>query len=274
MTFAVLIYGEFRTFDINLPENLKELFGEITCPIDFYILTEECSEYAEKKQKICQMISSFGYRINYFETLESCSEYDSMAEQSLVDDYNQIPYNRERDGFTPRLYYRRCLVNQVMNKMRTVEYDRVILARPFDMIYKRCKSIAFLNNPEDKVLYYGVDSLFIGTPKDINHLLEVRFIRSILVAQNDPYFRTFFSRNDHYLAKIMPLCLEMIYQCLLFTHFLDRSKNLRYDYTRFGMAEMWNKTLEDPTSREEIIDYISPFIQDDYLFILHCPRRK
>uniref|UniRef100_A0A6C0I2X2 Uncharacterized protein n=1 Tax=viral metagenome TaxID=1070528 RepID=A0A6C0I2X2_9ZZZZ len=275
---AVVIYGEFRTFDINLEENLKELFGEIADPsiIHFYILTERTPGFAEEKEAICQIIKNFGSSIRYFETMDSCSHYDSELEQKIVDDYKRIPDDRARDSFTPRLYYRRCLAYQIMNTLSLGKpYDRIVLARPFDMVYKRCRSLSSVyETTNSSVLYYGVDSLFIGNKKEMDQLLTFRPISNILSACGEPGFLDFFRRNDRCLAQIMPVCLETIYQALLFTHFRNNSTNLRYDYTRFNMAEVWNMSLEDPTSRDRIVEFITPFIETDTLFILHCPRRK
>jgi len=268
---AVLIYGEFRTYNINLKENLTQLFGEISDPglLHFYILTPDV--HAEK-EAVAKIITDFGSSIHYFETMDSCSQYNPEIEQKIVDDYTQIAYNRAKDLFTPRLYYRRCLIHDIMKTHKKVSYDRVMLVRPFDMVYQRCKSMSYVY--DTPLLYYGVDSLFIGSPTDMDHLFTLRPISSILGVCGEPEFREFFYKNDRCLAEIMPLCLEIIYQALLYTYFRNNSKNLRYDYTRFNMAEMWNKSLEDPTCRDRIVEFILPFIETDTLFILHCPRRK
>jgi len=271
---AVVIYGEFRTFDINLEENLNELFGEIADPsiIHFYILTELTPGFTEEKEAICNIIKNFGSRIIYFETIDSCSYYDSELEQKIVDDYKIIPDDRHRDSFTPRLYYRRCLVYQIMNTLSLENpYDRIVSARPFDMIYRRFKSMSTVYENSD-ILYYSVDSLFIGSPNNMNKLFTFRPISNILIACEEPGFLEFFSKNDLSLSRYMPICLETIYQALLFTYFINNSKNLRYDYTRLNFHKMVNKPLED--SRDRIIDFITPFIETDTLFSLHCPRRK
>lgn len=183
-----------------------------------------------------------------------------------------IPDDLHRDSFAPRLYYRRCLVYQIMNTLSSENpYDRIVSARPFDMIYKRFKSMSPVYENSD-ILYYSIDSLFIGSPKNMNKLFTVRHISNIIRACEEPGFLEFFTKNDLALSQYMPICLETIYQILLFTYFLNNSKNLRYDYTRLNFHKMVNKPLED--SRDRIIDFITPFIETDTLFSLHCPQRK
>ena len=277
--FSVIVYGEFRTFEVNLRENLKELFGEIAGPIHFYILTEDCDGYADKKKQVIDIISGFGYNIMYFERISECSLYDSEVENSICLDYHSIPSHQSRDAFTPKLYYRKALINQVMNSLTKTNgftYDKVVSVRLFDMIYKRCKSLSFLNKGDDEhFLYYGVDSLFIGSKSIINKLYSLEPISKVIQLDDMNKFQQFYYQNDFYLSQVMPrLALETIYQSLIYKYFLTNSMNLRFDYTRHNINQLWNNALEDNTNRQDIIDFATPFIQTDYLFVLHCPRRK
>lgn len=275
---AVVIYGEFRTFEINLKENLKELFGEVTIPLHFYILTENCQEYESKKKRVQDIISEFGYEIKYFEKLDDCNYFDKEAEDSIYNDFHSIQYNGSRDDFTPRLFYRRCLVNKIMNHISSETgriYSKVVSVRLFDMIFKRFRSLSFLNIPEYTAVYYAVDSLFIGTPVAINLIFKINKISNIMKIDDIHKFREFYSKNDHHLSQILPLlALETIFQVILYNHFSYSSLNLRYDYTKNNINQLWNVSEERKTSRSYIIEVVTPYIQSEHLFVLHCPIRK
>lgn len=275
---AVVIYGEFRTFEINLKENLKELFGEVTLPLHFYILTEKCEEYESKKKRVQDIISEFGYEIKYFENIDESTYYDKEVEDGIYNDFHSIQYNGNRDDFTPRLFYRRCLVNKIMNQIsheKSFIYSKVVSVRIFDMIFKRFRSLSFLNNPDYTALYYAVDSLFIGEPGAINLIFNINIISNIMRIDDISKFREFYSKNDHHLSQIMPmLALETIFQVILYNHFLYGSLNLRYDYTRKNINRLWNESEDGKTSRSYIIEIVTPYIQTEHLFALHCPIRK
>ena len=51
MPIAIINYGEFRSFKLNLLNNLNEILNNINGNIDFYFLTENCSKYDTKKMK-------------------------------------------------------------------------------------------------------------------------------------------------------------------------------------------------------------------------------
>ena len=304
-TFAVIVYGEFRTYDINLRENLKELFGEFKCPIHFYILTEDCDDYEAKKQDICGILKRPHCKVLYFEKINTCELYDKEEEDRVCADYFAIPGPPDRDVFTPRLYYRKGLVNKVMNAYAQANgftYEKVFSVRLFDMIIKRCRSLCFLQETvtegqdklytegqdklytegQDKLytegqdkLYYGGDNLFIGSPAIINELYSTPLISDAIAVDDIYTFQRFYAQNDLYLSQFMPkLALETIFQALIYKQFRHRSMNLRYDFTRHNLNLMWNKALIDNTCRADIIEFALPFIDKDYLLLLHCPRRK
>jgi hypothetical protein len=127
---------------------------------------------------------------------------------------------------------------------------------------------------QDK-LYYGGDNLFIGTPAIINELYSTPLISDAIQVDDGYTFQRFYAQNDLYLSQIMPkLALETIFQALIYKQFRHRSMNLRYDFTRHNLNLMWNKALIDNTCRADIIEFALPFIDKDYLLLLHCPRRK
>jgi hypothetical protein len=277
-TFAVVVYGEFRTYAINLRENLKELFGEFKCPIHFYVLTEDCDDYDAKKEEICGILKRPHCKVLYFEKIKDCALYDQAEEDRVCADYFAIPGPADRDVFTPRLYYRKGLVNKVMNAHAQANgfvYEKVFSVRLFDMVMKRCRSLQWIQQDTQDKLYYGGDNLFIGSPAIINELYSTPLIGDAIAVDNMHEFQRFYAQNDLYLSQIMPkLALETIFQALIYKRFRYRSMNLRYDFTRHNLNLMWNKALIDNTCRVDIIEFALPFIDKDYLLLLHCPRRK
>jgi hypothetical protein len=277
-TFAVVVYGEFRTYAINLRENLKELFGEFKCPIHFYVLTEDCDDYDAKKEEICGILKRPHCKVLYFEKIKDCALYDQAEEDRVCSDYFAIPGPADRDVFTPRLYYRKGLVNKVMTayaEANGVTYEKVFSVRLFDMVMKRCRSLQWIQQDTQDKLYYGGDNLFIGSPAIITELYSTPLISDAIAVDDAHEFRRFYAQNDFYLSQIMPkLALETIFQALIYKRFLGRSMNLRYDFTRHNLNLMWNKALIDNTCRADIIEFALPFIDKDYLLLLHCPRRK
>jgi len=278
--FAILIYGEFRTFETNLKENIRELFGELNKPVHFYILTEDCQDYEIKKNKVIGIIEDSGYEVNgryevkYFENMKTCKDYDINFENEIYNDYYHIPYDKVRDDFTPKLFYRRCLINKIMNNFG-IKYDKVFFVRLFDVIFKRAKSLDFFNNIHDNKIYYSVDTFFISTQENINIFFNFNFISNIIHLDNMYEFQKFYLENDYNLGKFVPkIALETIYNSILYNNFYNNCKNLRYDFTRNNLDSIWNNYLKDNTIRNDIIDFIVPFIKDDYLFVLHCPKRR
>ena len=279
--FAVLIYGEFRTFEINLKENIRELFSELNKPLHFYILTEDCQDYEIKKNKVIGIIEDSGYEVNgryevkYFENMKTCKDYDINSETEIYNDYYNIQYDKQRDDFTPKLFYRRCLINKIMNNFE-IKYEKVIFARLFDVIFKRIKNLDFFNNAHDNNnIYYSVDTFFISSQKNINIFFNIELISDIIRINNRELFQRFYIENDYNLGVFIPkIALETIYNSILYNYFFNNCKNLRFDFTRQNLDSIWNTYLKDNTIRNDIIDFIVPFIQNDYLFVLHCPKRK
>jgi hypothetical protein len=271
---AVTMYGGFRSFELNLRRNIEEVLGEVKGPVHFYILTEHCADYDAKKQAVVDIIQSYGYEIKYFEHVGESSHYKKEEEDAMYADYYAIPYNGIRDDFTPKLFYRRCLINKIMNSVG-IPYDKVVCARMFDIIVKRFKSLSFINDPTDATLYYSVDTIIIGRMKDLNTMFAMNKISDIIqIPETDQgRFWAFYDRNDRCLASIKPkLASETIYQSILFKHFLERSVNLRYDFTRHD-TDVWaaNNRSKDAAI---ICDLATNYVKDDYLFVLLDPNRR
>jgi hypothetical protein len=268
---SVIVYGGFRSFELNLKRNIEELLGELSVPVHIYILSEECDNYNTKKSNIVNLIESYGYEIKYFESINSCKFYNKHDEDVICNDYYNIEYNGIRDDFTPRLYYRKCLINKIMNSFNIL-YDKVIYARLFDTIIKRFKSLHFINDIYDNNVYYSMDTILISKMEQMNILLSSSLISDIIYIEDSKLelFKEYVDKYDHYLAQTMPkLASEIFYYSIVFNKLIDTSKNLRYDFTK-GNIINWNSLK----SADDIINAFIHNVKDDYLLVLLCPFRK
>ena len=267
---AVIMYGGFRSFRLNLKRNMEELLSEISSPIHFYILTEYCEDYEEKKQEVIDIIKSYNHEIKYFENINTCSHYNKEEEEAIYNNYYSIFFKGDRNDFTPKLFYRRCLINKIMNTFK-IDYDKIICARLFDIVIKRYKSLDFINDPTDDTLYYSIDTIIIGKMNALNKMFAINSISNILhIPEYDlNNFIDLYKQNDRCLASLLPLCSETIYHSIIFKKFLKNSKNLRFDYTRQNIQCQWQHTK----NAEQIIEIVSKYVTDDYLFVFLCPNR-
>jgi len=284
---AVLIYGQFRSYPLHLHNNLIELFEEVTVPLHFYFLTEDSNNYEVKKQDVLNIIFEFArtynktIEIKYFENMNSTTFYNANIENTIINDYNQIQTPYAKDAFTPKLIYRRCLINNIMNTFM-IEYDKVMLVRLFDVNYKRCKSLDTINNILDTILYFGVDTIFFGKHEDMNILLNIDLISNKLALQKNDMneFRQFTSKFDNFLANMMPLCAsEIIFSRIIFNNFPNRNRNLRFDFTPDFIMKLIDVHVVNEVDKQDSKAYVNTILAlnlnaNDYLIIFLCPKRK
>jgi len=283
---AVLVYGQFRSFKLNLLNNLHELFDEVSSDIHFYFLTENCQEYQDyekNKAEVFRIINEYKNpknimcEVKYFEHLDSSIYYSSVIEQQICEDYNNIQTPYKKDVFTPKLIYRRCLINEIMNRETgnsQIKYDKVIFARLFDAIFKRCKSLEFINDVNDNKIYFGVDTLFLGKQDDMNILMKVDYIRNKIIINNVYEFHIFYIKHDECLGKMLPMCAsETIFSAVIFNHFLDRCQNLRFDYSRDGISSEVYK-VDDEYDGYGIANNGVRINTENYVVIILDPKRK
>ena len=280
---AVLVYGQFRSFKLNLMNNLHELFDEVTSDIHFYFLTENFADYEKNKEDVFQIINHYknenniNCEIKYFENLDSSIYYSSAIEQQICEDYNNIQTPYKKDVFTPKLIYRRCLINEIMNREpgnSQIKYDKVIFARLFDAIFKRCKSLEFINDVNDNKIYFGVDTLFLGKQDDMNILMKVDYISNKIIINNVYEFHIFYIKHDECLGKMLPMCAsETIFSAVIFNNFLDRCQNLRFDYSRDGISSEVYK-VDDEYDGYGIANNGVRINSENYVVIILDPKRK
>jgi len=281
-TIAVLVYGEFRTYKYNLLNNLHELFDEVNADIHFYFLTENCSQYENNKKEVSFIINNYKNKrninceIKYFENTDTSNYYNSIIEDKICADYFNIQTQYDKDIFTPKLIYRRCLMNEIMNKEMIgsqVTYDKVIFARLFDVIYKRCKSFDFINDINDNKLYFSVDTLFIGKQEDINILLKLDLISNKIKINNMSDFQKFYIEYDECLGNMLPMCAsESIFSAIIFNYFKHRCQNLRFDFSRKGVYEMVFGVY-DAYDNYSIINNAIRMNSDNHAISILDPRR-
>ena len=272
---AVLIYGGFRSYSLNLKRNINELLSGVVCPVDFYILTDTEKEFESKQKEITEIIQSFGFNVNYFGRIQSCVYHNKDEEEDFVKNFVSIESRCIKDSFTPRLFFRRCVLNDIMNSYN-VKYTKVIFSRLFDMVMKRFKPLTFINDTSDSKFYYGIDSTFIGTQNDMNKMFAKQYISKAVHVQEESMdaFRKFFKDNDAFLAGDMPrseLALETIYNKIIFNNFSKNCVNLRFDISKGVATKICEAGIRNA---EDICKFVVPYVTSDYLFLWHCMYRK
>ena len=280
---AVLVYGQFRSFKLNLMHNLHELFDEVTSDIHFYFLTENCPDYENNKECVFEIINQYTNKnnikcgIKYFENLDSSLYYNSAIEKQICEDYDRIQTQYKKDIFTPKLIYRRCLINEIMNNETKIKYDKVIFARVFDAIFKRCKSMDFINDANDNKIYFGVDTLFLGKQEDMNILMKIDYISNKIMINNINAFQNFYIQFDECLGLMLPMCAsEIIFSSVIFNHFLDRCQNLRFDLSKRDV-QFCVTTQDDDIDEFDgygIADNCVSRNTENYVVIILDPKRK
>ena len=280
---AVLIYGQFRSFKLNLMHNLHELFDEVTSDIHFYFLTENCPDYENNKERVFEIINRYTNKnnikceIKYFENLDSSHYYNSAIEQQICKNYDYIQTRYKKDIFTPKLIYRRCLINEIMNNETKIKYDKVIFARLFDAIFKRCKSMDFINDATDNKLYFGVDTLFLGKQEDMNILMKIDYISNKININNIYDFQKFYIKFDECLGQMLPMCAsEIIFASVIFNHFLDRCQNLRFDLSKNAL-QLYVTAQGDTIDNFDGYGIANNCVNrntEDYAVIILDPKRK
>jgi hypothetical protein len=279
MAIAVSCYGEFRSFHLNLLNNLHELFDEVIYPLHFYILTSTyTSDFEEKKQQVISIIHEHNpnNKIMFFESIDTTQFYNIDEEERLVNDYNSIQCPQEKLVFTPRLIYRKFLIDKIINQFDE-KYKKVIHVRLFDTVITRDKSLSFINDVNDNNVYYGSCELLIGKQDDINMVCNFNYISDIINHGNDiDEFIEFFKKQNKCLGDILPIsCTEWIILSNIYKYFKGRCINLWFDFSNNDKAGFELHETEYKTEKiENIRAILQKYNQNEYLSILCCPYRK
>lgn len=222
----------------SIEKGLADIFGNYLKKLVFF---EDVSEEVKQKEdQICE--GYFNCPDKHYLNHDEIYEYQNALQRGMFifqntehlypyahsDAYNKMNITNElnfyKDGFVPRYYYRRYLVNKVRNdweKENGKKYDWVITARMFDFDYDKRKPLDFLySSPTTPIVYSSIDNMVITTP-DIMDKIFQPFSEKYPVVGYEQYFhpRLEDSRGDNYAFFIRDVGTysseqQLLWQCV------------------------------------------------------------
>lgn len=247
-TVALQIFGEFRCWNKVLDNNLyqlSKLFNNHV--VDVYILTDKNDGYSlENELAILELFAKYNLNvkwIQYWSDLIDYHYYDNYL-QNKYDNFVRLKNGLKNNGynnFTAKLWHRRYILNLLFLKSKTIKYDIIMAFRLFDTYIKILKPFDFLENMNDRTIWFSHDTLFIGSEKIISRLLNFGHIGRIYDEKiwKNKLFCHEIKNNDLCLFGCKPTyCSEMqIYYYIIstFKHYY----NIRFDHTNH------DKTMEE-----------------------------
>ena len=175
MHIALLVFGQFRAYEEVLEANIQELqkaFPEST--FDIYILTDKLISGAYSPQAEAEIRATLQtHKINlkllsFWEDLLDCHAADTNIINYMKQ--SKLPWNSD---FLGSLWYRRYILWKLFEEAATKShsaYDYCVLNRIFDTDIKILRPIHDVLTQD--VLFYAVDTFFIGSPSIMKKLLK------------------------------------------------------------------------------------------------------
>ena len=239
MNIAVLVFGQFRSAEEIIENNLEQLklmFSPLSCTFDIYILTDklESGNYStELESRLKKIITDRGFRIQMFEYWEDFQ--DCYASENEIKKHIQnISANTQYSGgIIGALEYRRYILWKRFESVSINKtYDFIVLDRLFDTTKRLLRPILPIMQEKDahKTLYFYMDHFFMGSPS----IMKQYFLFGS-TAENwksfewTPEFTREFAEFDCCLADTKPtFCTEtQLFQYIRKTFPLWKS--IRYD---------------------------------------------
>lgn len=241
MKLCILIFGQFRSFQTNLENNLREINDVFLKgnEVDVYLLTDKniSGNYFPKKEKrIIELFKRFNcnIQIRYWEDLTQFHFIDKQKQEEYLK-------NRRTDNirlnFTMNMWYRRFLTNE-FRKAYGKGYDLCLFFRPFDTIIRKLKPNeeilkSIQNAMTDNTVYLSFDTFIYCNPSTIDKVFEMTNSRLFHDEDiwDDKDLCNFFKDNDSYLYHVKPTyCSEV--QLISYMYHNDiKFKNVRIDIT-------------------------------------------
>ena len=245
MKYCINIFGQFRTFKLNLEANLEVLYDSIIKDneIDIFILTDKCGNYSIENEEIMfKIFNKYNCNIKFIKFWENCSQYHEQ-EKKVENNYkNNCKHNRGKQKFTANLWYRRHILNELKNKYcseNNIKYDLHIFIRLFDIIIKPNLNNQIIRNQIEKCLYenkllMSIDTIFIGNKEITDYIFS--FGENFNLYHDDIWNNKklceYFKQIDDCLYNLKPMyCSEVqIYSHIFFSNFVYQ--NIRVDFNK------------------------------------------
>ena len=258
---ALFTYGQFRTFDLNLRNNLEifhSLIGQYN-NIHVFILTskEEEGNYCLKNEYSIRHIFSSqysGYKLHFIKYVEDFSDEEKDEELYISDRFYKnirTPSGLSNNKFIPKLMYRKYIVNKYKNNYirdHNLHIDIHIYFRLFDMKISKFNNYINLPNVEElvkdsSVLLGSGDTIFIGTKTIMDYLLDY-----VNLVKHNFLYHEYIWRDPHFVYNfnIIDKCLcdlrhtyapEVQYFARIFYSHQSKFHSLRVDYNDFDTTK-------------------------------------
>ena len=236
MHIALLVFGQFRAYEEVLEANIQELqkaFPEST--FDIYILTDKLISGAYSPQAEAEIRATLQtHKINlkllsFWEDLLDCHAADTNIINYMKQ--SKLPWNSD---FLGSLWYRRYILWKLFEEAATKShsaYDYCVLNRIFDTDIKILRPIHDVLTQD--VLFYAVDTFFIGSPSIMKKLLKFGSNPSNFkdFQWTEEFTNTFKIFDQHIQTNKITFSSEsQISKYILDTYDTSKHKNIRFDY--------------------------------------------
>jgi len=246
---VLMVYGEFRTWNLNLEANLnelRELFEKYY--VNVFILTQKNSNtYSiENERNIISTFNKFGASVCFVKYIE---DFDLSMEIINESNYNTFcKHSRGKHPFVANLLYRRYLLNKCTNEYvseKSLVIFKYFYIRLFDMKIVLRNNLFITSVENDHGICGSHDTFYYGTSAQIEFLFS--FGEKLILYHDDIWTKEF----TDYLCSF-DCCLgtlkhtyspEVQYAAHLYfnstwnnTSTLNNTsteyKNIRYDYNK------------------------------------------
>ena len=265
MKISLCMFGQYRTFKLNLENNLINLKDNILKNniIDIYILTDkkESGNYSIKNEKIIiDLFNKYNCNIEKIYYWEDLSDYYNSDIRNKIQYDNNIRHTKGADKFTSNLWYRKYLLNKLKNEyceLNNKSYDCHMFIRLFDTQITLSKSNDYIiknleNYLNNNYLLFSGDLIHIGKKDTIDKMFE--FGKEFCLVHDDIWYDLEFSNY----VKIVDtqLFIEKPTYCSEIQTYYYIFKNIdKY---------LWIRTCDR---------FNTPSNENSFFYVKHCPHR-
>ena len=248
MKYAIIVFGQYRSFSHNLETNLKEIKNSLLDgnDIDVYIVSDKCGNYSQKNtDKICNTFKKYNCNVKFIKLWENLNKYHEHEKDNKVSYDKNCKHRGGKHHFTSNLWYRRYVTNKIVNEYiseNDLKYDLHMFIRLFDITIRKNVSDIDIKNRiknciENNKLLMSIDTIFIGTKNIINKVFS--FGKEFNLYHDDIWnnkdFCNYFQSIDYGLYRPRRNKRKPTYcsEVQIFSHIfynIDLYENIRYDF--------------------------------------------
>ena len=255
MNYAIVVYGQYRSFAKNLKRNLEEIKVPILNgnTVDVYIVTDRGGNYSEDNTaRIISTFKEYGCNVRFVRLWEDLGEYHAQEKENARNYDGDCKHAYGKLAFTSNLWFRRYVTNSIVNEYidaNNLQYDLHMFMRLFDIELKQNAPGRVIRKAIESCittsrLLMSIDTIFIA-PK---HIIDAVFSfgESFRVYHDsiweNPKLCNCFKSIDSclYGLKNRPTyCSEVQVFAHIF-HTIGSYRNIRYDWN--GSRSAGNKS--------------------------------